>query len=995
MKHQITNLFMAILVFAGIATSATKADEIEGTWIQDGQYKKFSKIFSNSILNAVSEDGKKMAFIVNDSLRIVEIATGILLDTCYLKADIPQNYTDEPSYSLSNNFSYVACRYNERYTTDTVFHYMEDLLIRKIANHKIILDTTITYTIHEVDINGSLSGISSSFSRLFISDSIYCSFLAIKAEFARRTEYNYKYSFAFNCTAKHKLQNTPFSNYSYIHRTNNGRNLLASCYTIAYDRTPYNGTTRVDENEYIFGYYNNIYRPISSRSWFYSNDPQNPGKYESNLNPIGITPDCKTAIISNSDREICLYNLVKAAPVIKLTDSTGNTKFPQIASPVVLFPNNVNTNKLLYISRLNQLTLFSTLNYFTGATNTFGCSNKDYIVNSDANFMIDSNKILSISDSKEIYILDLESVVPINNLDIYSDFQSASTNDTISFVAIHPESYRNILIDFGDGNTSNASNAKHKYSEMGKYTIIVTAEDAFGNEVKVIKEKYITINQGIEINIIPSISYESNGKIKIKAKAKIIGDYSNLNLYIKPANDVSQLIQTIEEDTIIGEFTGLGYYTIRVTCFDKQFNKFISKDTVLNIFGPSDSIILSENYTNTNVSSNVHLFKYSKGYQAFYHFYTSSYATSIDSNFQIKNQEYYKESAYYWSFAQLSDANYYLSMSTAQGGRFSIYDNRKPDPMNNLLGHYSQSGFGFNDDTLATIDKETNEIVLQSFKDITEIKRINTNVQFNSQPLVCNDIKNKKVFLIDNSTESGITLYGVNQNFQVSKINTIDAQYLPDYKVAQTLKSSKNNVFEFIDTNCVITLDFNTGTLHSLSIPNFNIQQVVHISDTTLALLGIDSASLINVCLVDSNYNEKERITLPYRTGNVLFAEKNKQNQLDFAARTPIGNLYFCTVKISNDTGSVIDTTNNGKLYLNEVSRFPNPASNSITIEYPLSSQASVSIVNESGRVYSSEIKSINADNFSIDTSLLPDGLYFVQIQDGEINKSIKFMVKR
>ena len=83
-------------------------------------------------------------------------------------------------------------------------------------------------------------------------------------------------------------------------------------------------------------------------------------------------------------------------------------------------------------------------------------------------------------------------------------------------------------------------------------------------------------------------------------------------------------------------------------------------------------------------------------------------------------------------------------MSTAQGGKFSIYDNRKTDPMNNLLGYYNQSGFGFNDDTLATIDKGTNEIVLQSFNDITEIKRINSNVKFNSQPIVWNDIKNKK-----------------------------------------------------------------------------------------------------------------------------------------------------------------------------------------------------------------------------------------------------------
>ena len=41
------------------------------------------------------------------------------------------------------------------------------------------------------------------------------------------------------------------------------------------------------------------------------------------------------------------------------------------------------------------------------------------------------------------------------------------------------------------------------------------------------------------------------------------------------------------------------------------------------------------------------------------------------------------------------------------------------------------------------------------------------------------------------------------------------------------------------------------------------------------------------------------------------------------------------------------------------------------------------------------KINSANADDFSIDASLLPDGTYFVQIQDVKINKSVKFIIKR
>ena len=990
MRHQIKFLITAIIVFAAFATSALKADDIEGTWSQDGQYKKFSKQYSNSILSTVSEDGKKMAFIVNDTLRIVEIATGILLDTCYLRADIPQTDTTEaPSYSLSNNFSYIACRFNDRHTNDTILHFMEDLLIRKLDNRKIIIDTSITYNINELNSYSSLSSISPSFSGLFICDSIFCSFLEISATFAMRTEYNYKYSFAFNCETKQKLTNTPFSNYSNIKRTNNGKNLLASSHTLTYTKTPYDDITRIDENEFIFGYYNNIYHPISYRSWFYSNNPRNPGKSESWLYPIGITPDCKTAIISNSDREINLYSLVNDSPEIKLTDSTGNTKFPQIASPVVLFPNNVNSNKLLYISRFDQLTLFSTLNYFTGATNNFGFSGKDYIVNSQANFMIDSNRILSISDTNEIYLLDLDNVIPVNNLDIYSDFQSVSTNDEISFVAIYPESYRNILIDFGDGSTSTASNVKHKYSQSGKYTITLTAKDSLAIEHKIVKNEYITVEQGVTISMKLSVEYLSNNQFRINLKSYITGEHYDTHIYIADSS-------ALDVDSLSAVFSGTGYYYVKTTCIDSQFNKLITKDTAIKVYGPEDDRILTENYSSYYYYDKIYIFKNNTGYQVFDSKYPITRAISIDTNFRITQTNTYDDPSYYWSSNQISNSNYFLSISSSRGGAYGFYDSRKDKPFNNIYASNNNSAFAFSDDTLGMIDITTNEIVLKSFNDTSGINRIQTNIKFNSQPLVVNNFEAKKVFLMDNSPDQGITLYSINQDYHITKINTIDAVYQPNYIIEQSLKTSINNIFEFIESDKIITLNFNTGVLRTHSLPNLKIQQVVHISNSQIALIGVDSNSIINVCLVDSNYVVNETIKLPYRTsGPILFAEKNKQNQLDFVSYTTRGILYFCTVKISNDTGSVIDTTNSSKLLLNEVSRYPNPASNSITIDYPLSTDASILIADEKGKTIKARIISKNDLDFTIDTSLLPEGMYFVQIRDGDINKSVKFMVKR
>ncbi len=981
MRHQIKFLITAIIIFAAFATSALKADDIEGTWSQDGQYKRFSKEYKDIVYYNVSADTKKLAIVSDNVLKVIQIESGVVLDTLSLLIPGKTIIGIPTTYAISKDFRYFAFQYNLEKTNTNPYVFQQQLLIFNLQNDSIIVDSTCIFSFPQSSTaNYSASGAKA----LFINNTIYYS--QFNYSYTQFADGGYgSFSKAFNCETKKEItNNVPVSIDSYCQSNN-------SALSIAYRYYYYSNKYGANYYETICKFTSDSFSLISDRYWSqqpYQASPESAYKF------IGLTSDDKNAIVLNDNNQMVSFDLITNT-ARQVTQANGNTKFPEFASSTILFPIDKAGKSILLLKSHGNNLLINNLHYETGVITSIASADNDYITNTKAKYMIDSNKILSITEAGELYLLDLEAIQPDKGIDISTDKQFCTTNDSVSFVVINPNSYTDISIDFGDGSSVSSEKAKHKYSEMGKYSITVKAKDQYSNEVILRKEKYITVNQGIEIKIIPTINYESNRKITIKAKVEMSGNYSDLNLYIKPANDVSQQIQTIEEDTIIGEFTGLGYYTIRVTCFDNQFNKFISKDTVLNVFGPSDSSIFSENYTNTNVSSNVHLFKYSKGFQAFYHFYTSSYATSIDSNFQIKNQEYYKGSAYYWSFAQLSDANYYLSMSTSQGGRFSIYDNRKSDPMDSLLWYYNTSGFGFNDDTLATIDKETNEIVLRLFKDITEIKRINTYVQFNSQPLVCHDTKNKKVFLIDNSTESGITLYGVNQNYQLKKIRTIVGVYQPDYIIAQTLKSNQNNVFEFIDTNGIVALNFNTGLLQKYSIPNFNIQQVVHISDTTIALLGIDSDSVINVCLVDSNYIEQQRITLPYRTGNVLFAEKNKQNQLDFALRTPIGNLYFCTVKISDDTSAIVESPEIGKLLDSDLLCFPNPAANKITIDYPLSTSASIIIADAKGKTIKPNIISMNDSDFSIDTSLLPDGMYFVQIRDGEINKNIKFIVKR
>ncbi|MDX1913439.1 MAG: M43 family zinc metalloprotease [Saprospiraceae bacterium] len=78
---------------------------------------------------------------------------------------------------------------------------------------------------------------------------------------------------------------------------------------------------------------------------------------------------------------------------------------------------------------------------------------------------------------------------------------------------------------------------------------------------------------------------------------------------------------------------------------------------------------------------------------------------------------------------------------------------------------------------------------------------------------------------------------------------------------------------------------------------------------------------------------------------------------------------------------------------------FPNPASAQVTVEVPIVADGNVqvSIIDPSGKVALSQQQTLTKgeNRFNFDTSSLPNGVYFVQVRNGEISKTRKLIIQQ
>jgi hypothetical protein len=124
-------------------------------------------------------------------------------------------------------------------------------------------------------------------------------------------------------------------------------------------------------------------------------------------------------------------------------------------------------------------------------------------------------------------------------------------------------------------------------------------------------------------------------------------------------------------------------------------------------------------------------------------------------------------------------------------------------------------------------------------------------------------------------------------------------------------------------------------------------------------------------------------------TTNFGYNSNPCQTNADITKYNFTGNQYNTNIIAQKEKGV--------KLTLDETKRaeviYPNPASTNIYVSLESNKIRNVKITDVTGRVFEVLFKFVNERTIEIDVSKLPNGSYFVTLENEEVKKSFKFVV--
>ncbi len=979
MKHQIIHLFMAIIIFAGIATSAVKADEIEGTWTQEGQYKKFSKEYTDLKLFEVSADGTKIAIVTDSTLRIFDIQSGII----QTKLTIPDisDYPHQP-YCISKDFKYFGLSQSDYSYDGSEINLYIHAKVLNISNNKLILDTIINYSYSEIEAYPEIET-----KNYFCNNNTF--FLQYSLYSGRWYRWSDHFNLIFDCTTHTSIidyEAHPFNTIYFLNDINTSVGYYNQHFV-----DDISGSEADNHRFYrkIFIQKDSIISVIANESWEYRSDGPIPPIGSICPIPLGITGDDKM-LMTHIDGKYIFYDLDSIGKFHKI-DSAFN-RYRVLA---VLFPNSNNGKSFMTIHHgdLGNVKI-SERSY------TDGCQLASYEIygnhfsNYWSNFkLIDSSRIIickTVDTVRQIYILDLNLKNNYPEFDITSDIQSGTTNDTVKFSIKFPATHRDIIVDYGDGTSDSEYPYHHVYSKPGTYSVKINALNK-DNVYEAFKRKdYINISQGLELSC-DVFHYCMPDNIQIKVINTSTGNHANHSITIAPLSDLDNARAIKGKDTLIIYFTEYCKYKITIKAFDSDGGIICRKDSIIDITPTSSPNISSEIYYNINLKSYLEVYE---NYNTVDFLSYESRVNGNNTNFSLvtinNNDQLSRKTKLYCYFGY----NYSQKIApTKYDLDGTIYDFATGTNEKNPLDFtkYNLQYFNYNDSLYGQITKP-NQITIYSSSTHQVGKTLtnkNLNINWGSRILPFTS-KNGIIYLWNKDNAKKINCY--TWNTQTDTINQVC--FNNSYSNLGSIRNScqySDDIFLSAVYNRVFRFNLSNSEVDSLIFGETKIEGLCAIKDKMIAVITRNKEMETVIDLVNNSFTKFKTITLSKREDVIQYCNITPDNQLRIIYSTKYGDLYLCRVPILDIASSSVAEFKPEEVPL----VFPNPASNSISIQYPLDAKASIKIVDETGQVYSARISSANTDNFSIDTSLLPDGTYFVQIQGGEINKSVKFMVKR
>ncbi len=469
------------------------------------------------------------------------------------------------------------------------------------------------------------------------------------------------------------------------------------------------------------------------------------------------------------------------------------------------------------------------------------------------------------------------------------------------------------------------------------------------------------------------------------------GNHANQSITIALLSDLANAREIKGKDSLITYFTEYGKYKITITAFDNNKEIICKKDSIIDIAPTSSQNISSEIYYNINLKSYLEVYE---NYNTVDFLSYESRVNGNNTNFSLvtinNNDQLSRNTKLYCYFGY----NYSQKIApTKYDLDGTIYDFATGTNEKNPLDFtkYNLQYFNYNDSLYGQITKP-NQITIYSSSTHKVVKTIaNNNLDINwGSWILPFTSKNGMIYLLNQDNAKNTNCY--TWNTQTDSINQVC------FKNSYSNLGSIRNSCQYSDDillsavyNRVIRFNLSNSEVDSVTIGENNIQGLCAIKDKLIAVITRNKEKETVISLVDNNFTTVKTITLPKREDIIQYCNITPDNQLRIIYSNEYGNLYLCRVPILNIASSSVAESKTE----DEPLVFPNPASNSISIQYPLDAKASIKIVDETGKEYLAKINSANADDFSIDASLLPDGTYFVQIQGQEINKSVKFIIKR
>jgi hypothetical protein len=236
-----------------------------------------------------------------------------------------------------------------------------------------------------------------------------------------------------------------------------------------------------------------------------------------------------------------------------------------------------------------------------------------------------------------------------------------------------------------------------------------------------------------------------------------------------------------------------------------------------------------------------------------------------------------------------------------------------------------------------------------------------------------------------NSDYIGVSYYPLNSDFTVKPVTTIPA----DFATLVNLYQSRPIIFyqygypssPTCNSSEALQAQFISQTFATWDIYAANVKMIdfTWLHDLDPVLVNYYSSYY---GITDTRFLEFLR-TIGLRTWNGNGTDKAAFSEFQCQAR----QRGFNNLNINCPAVTSVSETSNEV----QISIFPNPAGNTVNIELPVDiKNAEVKIYNLSGKA-EKIISDINSSNLSIEINDLSDGLYFIELKNGEsrINKKI------